>query len=455
MSLRLRLNLVYAILLGGAILLFGALVYGLVSRALLQQVDSTLTNASDQLVERLRVSSTGTFDPRSVINFSTTENLLFQVWGKDRTLQISRPTSLKLPLDDLGLQAGQTIINYAQLNGLHLRVISTPLQTERGPIGILQVGTDIRLLDVTLTTLATVLVMIAVVAMILSGLAAWFMTGRALAPLSTVTQVATQITRADDLGRRIPHSGRADDEVGQLILAFNDTLERLEQLFTMQRRFLADVSHELRTPLTVIKGNVGLIRKIGADEESLESIENEVDRLTRLVGDLLLLAQAESGQVPFDMAPLELDSVLLEVFQQMRVLAGERLSVKLLTLEPIAVKGDRDRLKQVMLNLVGNAIQYTPAGGTVTISLVKVEDRACLTVSDTGAGIPAADLPHIFERFYRGEKSRHRSSGTGGFGLGLSIAYWIVRSHEGDMEVQSQEGKGTSFTVWLPLIAPL
>jgi hypothetical protein len=190
MSLRLRLNLVYASLLGGAILLFGALVYGLVSQALLQQVDSTLTNASDQLVVRLRVSSTGTFDPRSVVNFSTTENLLFQVWGKDRTLQISRPTTLKLPLDDLGLTAGQTIINYAQLNGLHLRVISTPLQTERGPIGILQVGTDIRLLDVTLTTLATVLVLLAVIAMVLSGLAAWFMTGRALARLPALTILA-------------------------------------------------------------------------------------------------------------------------------------------------------------------------------------------------------------------------------------------------------------------------
>ena len=170
---------------------------------------------------------------------------------------------------------------------------SIPLETERGPAGVLQVAVNLQLLDVVQTTLATVLVVLALTAMLLSGVAAWVMTGRALAPLSTMTQVATQITRADDLSRRIPLPNRTDDEVGELIGAFNATLEHLEQLFNMQRRFLADVSHELRTPLTVIKGNVGLVRKFGSDEESLSSIENEVDRLTRMVGDLLLLAKAE------------------------------------------------------------------------------------------------------------------------------------------------------------------
>jgi two-component system, OmpR family, sensor kinase len=451
MSLRLRLNLVYTTLLGGAILLFGALVYSLVSFVLLQQVDSTLTSSKDQIIERLRINTTGQFDPRSVAGFTSTNNLLFQVWGNDRIQQIARPPNLQTPLDDAGLRAGTLVINYATTNSMHLRVLSVPLATERGPVGVLQVGLDLKLLEVTQTTLATVLVLLAIIAMVLSAIAAWFMTGRALAPLSTMTQVATQITRADDLQRRIPIPRRADDEVGQLIQAFNDTLERLEQLFTMQRRFLADVSHELRTPLTVIKGNVGLVRKIGADEESLESIENEVDRLTRMVGNLLLLAQAESGQVPFSMAPIELGEVLVEVYQQMKILAGERISVKLEEIDQIVVSGDRDRIKQVMLNLLGNAVQYTPPGGNVILRLSRVDGQACLIVSDTGPGIPKDDLPHIFERFYRGEKSRHRSSQTG-FGLGLSIAYWIVRNHNGNIEVTSEEGKGTTFTVWLPAL---
>ena len=452
MSLRLRLNLVFTTLLGGAILLFGALVYSLVSYVLLQQIDSTLSNSANNLIPHLLVNSAGQFDPRSITGFTSTENLLIQVWGKDNSLQIARPPTIQTSLDPAGRQAGQNVINYSMVNGMHLRVLSVPLETQRGPVGILQIGISLNFLDVTQTTLATILILLAVLAMVLSSLASWFLTRRALAPLSTVTQVATQITRADDLSRRIPLPANSNDEVGELIQAFNDTLERLEQLFTMQRRFLADVSHELRTPLTVIKGNVGLIRKMGADEESLEGIEHEVDRLTRMVGDLLLLAQAESGQVPFDMGPVEIGEVLLEVYQQMKVLVGERQVIQLEDIDQIMVKGDRDRLKQVMLNLVGNAIQYTPTGGTVTLGLSRVDQKARLTVTDTGPGIPREDLPHIFERFYRGEKSRHRGSQSG-FGLGLSIAYWIVRNHNGAMEVQSEEGKGTTFIVWLPILS--
>src|SRR5512146_2031885 len=389
MSLRLRLNLVYTTLLGGSILLFGALVYFLVSYVLLQQVDATLRDSANQLWSHLSVTTTGQFDPRSIASFTSTENLYIEVWGKNNTLQIARPPNLQTPLDEKGRLAGQLVIHYANVNGIHMRVLSVPLETMRSPVGVLQVGLSLAALDETQTTLVRVLVLLAAIAMILSILAATFLTSRALAPLSTMTQVATQITRADDLSRRIPLSSNPGDEVGLLIQTINDLLERLEQLFSMQRRFLADVSHELRTPLTVIKGNVGLIRKLGVDEESLEGIEQEVDRLTRMVGDLLLLAQAESGQVPFDMVPLELDSILLEVFQQMKVLAGERLKVLLTEIDQIVVRGDRDRLKQVLLNLVGNAVQYTPAGGTVTLTLSQLENRARLTVSDTGPGIPA------------------------------------------------------------------
>lgn len=218
---------------------------------------------------------------------------------------------------------------------------------------------------------------------------------------------------------------------------------------------MGDVSHELRTPLTVIKGNVGLMRKLGEmDDKSLSSIENEVDRLTRLVGDLLLINQAESGKLPLTIAPVELDTVLLEVFQQMRMLAGDRMQLRISEIDQVLVFGDRDRLKQVLLNLVGNAVQYTPAGGQVTLALRKVGERAQVIVSDSGPGIPAQDLPHIFERFYRGEKSRKRANSLGGFGLGLSIAYWIVHNHGGTIDVTSQEGKGTTFSVLLPMKEP-
>jgi two-component system OmpR family sensor kinase len=297
-----------------------------------------------------------------------------------------------------------------------------------------------------------IIAVIAILSMILAAVASWFTIGRALAPVATLTETALQIAHADDLSKRIPYRGSEKNEFGQLIHAFNDTLERLERLFTSQQRFLADVSHELRTPLTVIKGNVDLMRRMGcADEESLTSIEDESDRLSRMVGDLLLEAQAESGKLPLKFGPVELDTLLLDVYKEMRVLARERIQLKVSEIDQVLVNGDPDRLKQVLINLISNAVKYTPAGGEIFLSLGKVGDRARLIVRDTGSGIPAEDLPHIFERFYRAEKSRTRAK-VGGFGLGLSIAYWIVTNHGGEIDVDSQEGQGTTFCIWLPLL---
>ena len=459
MPLRLRLTLLFTTLLGGTLLLFGALVYGVVSLVLLNQLDNTLTQQADILTSGLlRVNAGNQFDPRVLTEFQPTDsNLIFQIWGADRRLQIERPRGWQTPLDESGLRTGQPMFRTTFSRGVHVRVLSVPLVSPRGPAGVLQVGMSLSMLDTTQRTLATVLIGLAALSMALAAVAGWLVTGQALAPLASATQVATRITRADDLSRRIPLRGNESEEVALLINAFNETLTRLEGLFTSQRRFIADVSHELRTPLTVIKGEVSLMRRMGqVDEESLTSVEAEVDRLTRMVGDLLLLAQAESGRLPMNMRPVDLDTVLLEVFQQMRTLAGEKVKLHIGEIDQVQVMGDRDRLKQVLVNLAGNAIQYTPAGGQVTLGLEKDGSQARVTVSDTGPGIPTQDLPHIFERFYRGERSRKRTSGSqsSGFGLGLSIAYWITRSHGGSIEVDSREGQGTTFCVRIPIEQP-
>ena len=187
------------------------------------------------------------------------------------------------------------------------------------------------------------------------------------------------------------------------------------------------------------------------DAESLTGIQSEVDRLTRLVGDLLLLAQAESGKMPLNRQPIALDTTVLDVYGQAHVLAKDKVKLRMGEIDQIQVCGDEDRLKQVFINLIGNAIKYSPQGGLVSVGIGKFENLARITISDTGPGIPAEDLPHIFDRFYRGEKSRLRTKDGKGFGLGLSIAYWIVRNHDGRIEVDSQVGEGTTFTVWLPL----
>ena len=457
MSLRVRLALLYTAIMGGTLLLFGAAVYISVSISLTNQLDRMLEYVARDIIAQTKASTPGPIQ----IDFSTIDlspDLLVQVWGPNQELlaySYNLPGYLQTSLDPEGLRSGKSIFRNTVVADDELRVLSVPLviSGSNRVIAVLQAAVLREPIGATQRVLVFVLSIGTLIAMVVAGFAGWYSTNQVLEPLEVVTETATQITRADDLSRRIMYQGPPEDEVGQLIQAFNQTLERLENLFNTQRRFLADVGHELRTPLTVIKGNIDLMRRMNCtDDESMDSINNEVDRLTRMVGDLLLLAQAESGNMPLASKTVELDTLMLEVLQQMRVLAKDRLILKIEEIDQVLVCGDEDRLKQVLVNLIGNAIKYTPAGGEIVLGLAKVDNRARLSVSDSGPGIPAEDLPHIFERFYRGEKSRTRSKDGKGFGLGLSIAYWIVRSHGGQIDVANREPTGTTFTIWLPLM---
>ena len=454
MSLRTRLTLLYTTIVGGILLLFGLAVYYSVSQTVIHQLDENLRIRAETVYTNTHVDSDGQLHV-ALPQLDLPEDVFVQVWGRDnrRIAASQNILILNSPLDPAGMHSSVPAWGDVNRGGARLRVLTVPLVTTSNRIeGILQVGTRMDVVNATQQTLLKVLVIGTIMAIILIGLAAWSSSLQVLHPLDNVTKAALQITSADDLSRRIPYTGASSDEVGQLVSAFNQTLSRLENLFYTQRRFLADVGHELRTPLTVIKGNVGLIRKIkDFDEESLATIDDEVDRLTRMVGDLLLLAQAESGKIPLTHDMVELDTLLLEVLNQMQVLTRNRVKLNLGSIDQVLVCGDRDRLKQVVVNLVGNAINYTPQGGEIVVGLGKVTDRAQLTVTDNGPGIAPEDMPHIFERFYRGEKSRTRQKDGKGFGLGLSIAYWIVRNHGGRIEVNSTLGQGTTFCVWLPL----
>jgi signal transduction histidine kinase len=457
MSLRARLALLYTFTVGGILLLFGMAVYIGVSVTLTQQISTLLVRSAKIVIDSANISVVGELNLVELSELDLSTEVYVQVWGRNGQLINTSPNlsrGYKIPLDAAGLGSTAPLFHEVSIGNSRFRVLTVPLTISNSDriIGYLQVGTSLEVVERTQDTLLIILLVGSVFAMAIAGLAGWISTSHALRPLETVTHTATQITRADDLSHRIPYQGPAEDEVGQLIRAFNQTLSRLENLFNAQRRFLADVGHELRTPLTVIRGNIDLMRRMDCtDEEAMESIENEVDRLTRLVGDLLLLAQAESGKLPLDYRMVELDTLLLDVLGQMQVLAEDQLELRLGDFDQVQVCGDQDRLKQVIFNLIGNAIKYTPNGGEVVVDLGKVENRAKLSVSDNGPGIPQEDLPYIFERFYRGEKSRTRSKDGKGFGLGLSIAYWIVRNHGGTIEVTSKEEEGTKFSVWLPL----
>ena len=450
MTLRARLTLWYTAVLALVLLAFGLAVYALLSLSLIRQIDATLNVAADDI--RLAFRREVDLIRLPPMALDLTANVYVQIWDTGGNLMVQNVTVAETPFDPAGLALAQAAFSDAMFEEIHLRVLTYPLvaQPEGTVVGTMQLASPLTTVDEAERALLVLLLSGGLMAVMLAALVGWTTAAAALRPLEQMTETALQITRADDLSRRIPLSGPAQGEVGRLILAFNETLERLENLFETQRRFLADVSHELRTPLTTVLGNLDLMRKMGhLDAESLEAISSETQRMKRLVQDILVLTQAESGKLPLGRSELELDTLVLEVFQQSKVLAKERVEVRLGQEDQARVMGDRDRLKQVLLNLMSNAIEYTPPGGTVTLGLACVGDWARVTVSDTGPGIPQDELPHIFERFYRVDRSRRRT-GQGGAGLGLSIAYWITRSHDGRLEVASEVGKGTTFSVWLP-----
>jgi signal transduction histidine kinase len=277
--------------------------------------------------------------------------------------------------------------------------------------------------------------------------------GRALRPVAVLTTTAQRITRSRKLDERVPVTA-SQDELGRLTTTVNAMLASLQQASDAQQRFVSDASHELRAPLTIIQANLDLLERmpaLPADEraEILGEASRETHRLSQLVADLLALARADAG-IALQRRRVELDRVLLEAVGDARHLArGQRLEID--ALEPVVVSGDPDRLRQLLLALLDNAVKYTPAGGRIGVALARDSTNARLTVSDDGVGIPATDLPHVFDRFYRADPARSRD--PGGTGLGLPIARWIVEQHGGDITVTSEPGEGTQVRIQLPVIA--
>jgi signal transduction histidine kinase len=278
--------------------------------------------------------------------------------------------------------------------------------------------------------------------------------GRALKPVATLTERAGFIARARDFSERVP-VGNKQDELGRLAATFNEMLAALERAYKAEKRFVSDASHELRAPLTAIQGNLELLERhpdaSPTDwEEAVRETSREARRLSQLVADLLALARADAGSA-VRREKVELDRIVLEALTTARHLSRGQ-DVELAALEPALVEGDPDRLEELFLILLDNAIKYTPPGEQVILNLCRDDRSAEVTVRDTGVGIAPEDLPKVFERFYRADPARARD--PGGTGLGLPIARWIAEAHGGEIELHSKPGKGTTVAVRLPLLRP-
>lgn len=460
MSIRVRLTIWYVGLLAIVLILFGLLLYWVLYRSLMTEVDRTLIVRANQVgsfiqVDRLSLLFSGRVRLVPQVDPLASPGVFLQVLDTNGNV-LEKSSNLGddfLPRDPRVITANQrlqSMLYMAEASGSRLRVLSAPLVVGSSVVGIVQVGASLRDIDTTLQRLAYLIIGGIGLSLGLAAFIGAFMARAALNPIDRVTQTALRITRTEDLGRRI-EGVEVQDEVGRLASTFNEMLDRIEGLFRTQQRFIADISHELRTPLTTVRGNLDLLRRVGRTQDettaaSLDAIQGETERMSRLVADLLLLAQADAG-VALKREPVQLDSLLLEIYRQARVIA-DGLHVTLGHEDQAVVSGDPDRLRQLFLNLVDNAVKYTPRGGRLSLSWGREDGWVRVDVSDTGVGIPGEDLPHIFDRFYRVDKARSR--GQGGTGLGLSIAQWIAQAHGGRIEVESQVGRGTTFTVWLP-----
>ena len=336
---------------------------------------------------------------------------------------------------------------------LPLRLFLMPVLERERVTYIVQVGGSLTPLRTTLNRLKALLFLVLPLTVILTGLAGLFLVRMTLKPVDKMVRALHEI-ESDRLGLRLPLP-RTDDEMRRLAGTFNNLLARLEKDFLSQQQFSQDLSHELRTPLTILKGDLEVtLKKLRSPQEYeavLKSSLEEIDTINGILDQLLMLARWENREIPLRLSVFDLRSLAEQVMSHIRVLA-ERKQVQLSLQAPAVLPftGDEAQLRTVLVNLLDNGIKYSTPGGMIDMRLVDDEEAVGIVISDQGLGIPREKLPHIFDRFYRVEESR----GLQGFGLGLSIVKSIVEAHRGMIEVESQPGQGTVFSLIFPRSGP-
>jgi len=352
---------------------------------------------------------------------------------------------------------GDPVLRNQTTDEVSIRTLVYPAGKHSRFFGVVLVASRQGEMQPAIKNLRLLLLTFSPIVLVLISLGGWFLAGRTISPMTRISRSMQRIN-AENLDQRLDISG-AGDEISELAETFNDLLSRLQDSFRKIRQFSGDASHELRTPLTILKGEteVALRWAKSADEfrNAMQSNLEEINRMERIIEDLLQLANSDASEMQMEIRDLSLSDLILEIYMQARALAEGRMFKIYFTVNvdrEIRIQGDELRLRQMFLNLIVNAIKYTPEPGQVEISLATEGDQAVVKVIDSGIGIPEAQLPYIFDRFYRVDQARNRE--VGGSGLGLSIVKWIVEAHEGRIEVKSVFGEGSVFTVTLPMAGP-
>ncbi len=450
--IKIRLTLWYLLLAGMVVLLSGLYEYIQFQRSLYSSVDQSLEISVSQALSNIDMAN-GLPAFQNTENQPTASKMLLQ---SEFTIRILSPEGKVLEsIGDKVLNAATDSLSAGyqtiQKDDLY-RVLTQPIQDTDGQIvGWLQAVQSLEVIEETLGNMRTKLLLVLPVILLLTGLGGVFLANRTLRPIDQITRTAAEIG-ASDLSHRISYQG-SQDEIGRLAQTFDSMLSRLEAAFKRERRFTGDAAHELRTPLTVLKGQLDVTlskpRKKTEYESTLQALGEQVDRLIRLSNALLFLSRSDQKQLSWEPGSINLADLLDPIVEQILPLALERnLTVRTNIPAGLLVYGDTDHLIRLFLNLLDNAVKYTPKEGDIVLHAEEVPSGVRLEISNSGDGIPQEHIQHLFERFYRVESDR--SSGTGGTGLGLAIAREIVLLHQGEIFVESEPGQGTKFIVLLP-----
>jgi heavy metal sensor kinase len=451
-SFRLRLTLWYLGFFSLLFVLFGLFLYGRLSSNLQQRLDDELTaqarTAATLFADEIDEQNGNVEKAANEIVANDLRGQQIAIFGGNTLLASSGPATAEqyqeiatapgsmTPVPGVGPDGSRAAIERRGIEGQYYRIVACG--------GLDTVAADLR-------QVRSILLLASPLLLALAGMGGYLVAKRNLAPLGEMATQARRIT-GRNLDARL-EIGPAAQELEVLAASFNELLSRLDQTFDSMRRFVADASHELRTPIAVIRGEADVAlsqeRSASAYRETLAVILDESRRLTRLVDDLLNLARADAGKVRLQVHDFYLGDLLQDCCRSAQALAAARgVAIECQSPEDLQFRGDEELLHRLMMNLLDNAIRHTPEGGRVVASLDAHDGEMALRVSDTGSGIAADALPHLFERFYRGDKARSRQDG--GFGLGLAIVKWIAESHGGAVAVRSAPGAGSTFSVTLP-----
>jgi len=462
-SLRFVLTLWYSIVLLAALCLFGAGVYVYLKRVQEASLQSDLLEEVDWIsrlvdVDRRRIAGGGIGALSDDVERRITEHFLANPRNYVVMLESSSGSMLyesgkggeTRPAIERMRPGGTTFLTLQEEDGKPLRAAA-----RRDDPFVIQVAYTQGASDAVLQHLLSIFAVLAPVVLFLAVSGGWLMAGIVLRPIRDVSERARSIT-ASNLSGRIP-ARSVRDELGELIATINDMIARLEKSFRNVREFSLSIAHELKTPLTIIRGESELALAHPLTPREAQELASmyleESSRLSRIVDDLLTLARVETGQLSLSLEPVEIHRLLEDIHEDALILAsGKEMTVTMERNDEARLQGDPVRLRQLFRALVSNAVRYTDPGGSILIRSRRLGAEVQVSIEDTGIGIPPESLDRIFERFYRVDEARTRA--RGGSGLGLALARWIAEAHHGSIEVRSTPGKGSCFTVHLPLSPP-